>query len=372
LEEKGSFDPSIIGNDWNPSNAPANEKWNIIPFRFRTPWETTRRLRSLISFLVHFPSDCWRFSSILRRHHAKVINVHFPDLSALQLVLFKSLSGFRGSIILSFHGLDIQSAIRASGITRVFWKLLLRRVDAIVACSHALGEEIKQFAPDVEAHVWTVWNGIDPNRFVLGATDESPVPRNLRGQPFLLSVARFEPKKGQDVLIDAFLRVLPRHNNLRLVLIGGSGPTSEFIRGIVVSKKLQDKVIMLENLPHASIPWWMKEAKIFVLASRSEPFGIVILEAGTSGKPVVATKVGGVSEILTDGITACLVPPENPEALATAINYLLDHPAETEQLAVNLQKHVLAEFTWERAYHGYIRILGMLSHDDRPRINAGP
>ena len=370
VQEKGGFDPSIVINDWNRTDITTNNESTIIRFRFRRPWDTGRRFRTLVSFLLHFPSDCWRLSSMVRTHHAKVINAHFPDLSALQFVLLKLLGGFRGSIILSFHGLDIQSAIQARGLERIFWKILLRKVDAIVTCSHDLRKEISKFAPEVARHAWTVWNGIDPDRFVMTASHESCVPKDLRGQPFLLSVGRFERKKGQDVLIEAFLRVLPHHKNLRLVLIGQNGPTSELIRGIVVSRGLQETVILFENLPHACIPWWMKEAKIVVLASRSEPFGIVILEAGMSHKPVIATAVGGVPEILTDGITARLVPPENPEALATAINDLLDNSVESEQLAVNLHKRVIAEFTWERAYYEYVRILDMLCRDAQATVDS--
>jgi len=95
---------------------------------------------------------------------------------------------------------------------------------------------------------------------------------------------------------------------------------------------------------------------VFCLPSRAEPFGIVLLEAGAFRCPVIATSAGGVPEILTDGVNARLVPPDDPAALAAQLDMLLRDRAECDRLAAALFDHVQTHFTWRRAYSLYAKL----------------
>lgn len=115
----------------------------------------------------------------------------------------------------------------------------------------------------------------------------------------------------------------------------------------------------MENVPHATVIGCLRKAAAFCLPSRIEPFGIAILEAGALRVPVVATRVGGIPEIVTDGITGRLVPADDVAALATALAELLASPQERDRLAENLHRRVRDEFTWQRACRQYLDAAGV-------------
>ena len=107
-------------------------------------------------------------------------------------------------------------------------------------------------------------------------------------------------------------------------------------------------------------------AAVFCLASRAEPFGIVLLEAGAFRCPVVATAVGGIPEILEQEVTARLVPPDDPAALATQLRRSLCEAEGARRLAEALHERVLSEFSWRNAHRAYMRLVARLD----PSIDA--
>ena len=110
---------------------------------------------------------------------------------------------------------------------------------------------------------------------------------------------------------------------------------------------------------------------MFVLPSRQEPFGIVLLEAGLCKLPVVATKVGGIPEIITDGETGWLVPPGDPTALADAMRAALSFTEQSEKVARRLHARVMKQFSWKVAYRKYIEAGGpQLSNSKEKRERA--
>ena len=187
--------------------------------------------------------------------------------------------------------------------------------------------------------------------------DAACIHPRLQNRRFILSVASFEPKKGLDTLLRAFklVRQGPR-KDVMLALIGadrGSGP--ELVQ-LAAQLGLSDHVVFCGPVDHSDVHPYYEAASVFCLPSRAEPFGIVLLEAGAFRRPVVATAVGGIPEILTDGVNGSLVPPDDPAALADRLGGVLDDPATGSRFGAALARRVETNFSWQRAYDAYLAL----------------
>jgi glycosyltransferase involved in cell wall biosynthesis len=199
-------------------------------------------------------------------------------------------------------------------------------------------------------------NGVDPQRLRDEVDTLEPLPSGLVGRTFLLTVGAFVWDKGHDVLLEAFRRVASMHPNLLLVMIGRSGPALATLRSTIRELRLDDRVIMLADMPHKDLLRYYRRASLFVLPSRREAFGIVLLEAGVFALPVVATKVGGVPEALGNDECGFLVPPEDPEAMSQAILSLLGDPERAARAGRRLFTRVTTQFSWTSSCARYLQL----------------
>ena len=151
----------------------------------------------------------------------------------------------------------------------------------------------------------------------------------------LIHIGRFSPQKNHHLLIEAFNKAIKECSDLKLLLVGDG----ELRSGIekLVKKKGLDQDIRFLGL-HQDIPELLAASDIFILSSDWEGFGLVIAEAMAAGKPVIATAVGGVSELVEDGKTGLLVPPQNASALSQAIIQLADSPSLRKSMGREGQK----------------------------------
>jgi glycosyltransferase involved in cell wall biosynthesis len=124
---------------------------------------------------------------------------------------------------------------------------------------------------------------------------------------------------------------------------------------------LQDRVTVGTNVAHAVALRALGGADVFVLSSRNEAFSVALLEAAALGKPVVATNVCGVPELIRDGDTGVVVPSEDPEALARGILRLLDDRRFAAQCGQRLQELVRTRFTLENTSRSYLGLAGYLA-----------
>jgi glycosyltransferase involved in cell wall biosynthesis len=285
--------------------------------------------------------------------------VHYPGPSAITLDRNVRGCGRAISLIVSFHGADLSALQRAPGNVIAMWRRLLSRVDAVVVCSNDLGRKvIEVFGDAVVPRV--IHNGLDALAFVAMASASTPLAgRNI------LNVAKFEEKKGQDVLIRAFALIADDYGDVDLVLIGASDKALPALKELCANEGMEKRVRFLPDTPHEKVADYYRLATIFALPSRQEPFGIVLLEAGAFGLPVVASSVGGIPEILTDGLTGRLVAPDDPAELARCLRMVLDSPESARDMGARLRHHVLSNFTWTSAHDKYVALAtGGRSNDE--------
>ena len=258
--------------------------------------------------------------SWLRRHKAgyDIIHVHHPDpMAALAL----RLSGFKGKVVLHWHS-DIVSQKFLLALYRPLQNWLIKRADTIVGTSPVYIAS-SPWLKDVQPKCTYVPIGIKPIEVDPAAA--AAVRERFPGKTLLLSVGRLVPYKGYSVLIRA-MKYLPEKYQL---LIGGSGPLRSELEELIENEKLQGRVCLEGYLSDEALRARYGACDLFVLASimKTEAFGIVQIEAMSSGKPVVATKIpgSGVSWVNEDGVSGRNVPPGEPELMAQAIEEVMDH-----------------------------------------------
>jgi glycosyltransferase involved in cell wall biosynthesis len=213
-------------------------------------------------------------------------------------------------------------------------RLLTRRFRRVIAISEALREFTVERVGLPGEKVEVVRYGLDELPAPWGENPDLDLPDEAR---VLLCVARLAPQKGVDVAVRALPAIRAEHPGAALVVLG-EGPERPRLaaEGVYLPGRVGD------------VAAWYRRAELVVHPARWEGFGIALLEAMLAGKPVVASAVSSAPEIVADGSTGLLVPPEDPVALAAAVNRLLGDPARLAAFGRSGLERARAEFSVER------------------------
>ena len=192
-------------------------------------------------------------------------------------------------------------------------------IDRLIAVSRAIEAKLRAERP-ARPPVSLIPNGVDLERF--GVTDvPSAAGARWRAAPRVGCVARLEPEKGHDTLLRAWGQVLDYVPGARLWVVG-EGSLLHSLQAELASLDLPPESVVFTGR-RDDIPALMASFDVVVLPSRREAQGLAVLEAMASARPIVASRVGGIVEMLEDGISGLLVPPDDAEALGRAIVRLL-------------------------------------------------
>lgn len=303
-----------------------------------------------------------------------------PDRSTRALMIRRLLAGARQAV--DRHGIEVLMIEESFG-----WAGALSRalpVPVVVTLHgphwlHRVRPGRPKRGPEARREDWeraglqSVAALISPSRDVLVRTRAewglpqvpttvigNPIPIGPSGPPAaattapeLLFIGRFDRIKGADLLLDAFCRIATAHPTCRLTFVGPD-------RGIVqtdgsvlhlakaldqLPAAIRDRVRVLGQQSRDQIATLRRDCPITIVASRYETFGVALTEAMAAGSAVVSTRVGGCGEILRDGETGFLVPPEDAGALAQACLHLLADPALALRLGTAARADVAARFT---------------------------
>ena len=163
----------------------------------------------------------------------------------------------------------------------------------------------------------------------------------------LVCVGRLDPVKGQDILIRALALLKDELHHVRIELIGHGRMETEY-RELAATLGLKDDVIFRGSVSHDEVLRSMRASTITLVPSRSEAFGLVNIESMAVGTPVIASAVGGIPEIVRDGIDGFLVLPEDPQAFADKIKFLLENDDICEEMGRNARQRFLDVFEQEK------------------------
>jgi L-malate glycosyltransferase len=322
----------------------------LVPFAGSISW------RGSLAGLVMFPFVLLQLLWLIRRERIDVINVHYPT-SQLFIALCRLLAPIR--LVTSVHGADIfpEGRQRESYSRRL--RFLLDRSDVIVANSEAFKEDFLEVFPHLRDKTTFVHNGVDWAE--LHPPDLVPEPQ---ASPYVLCVAAHNEKKALDVLLQAFATVA-RHDHESKLMLVGDGPLRADLEQLAAELQLGERVIFTGALDRHEVVKRLHGCAVSVLPSRSEPFGIAIVEAMACGKAVVGSRTGGIPEIIEDGRDGLLVDPDDPDALAGAIQRLLSDATLRGELGSRASAKVRAQFLWEHTGAAYLRLFEAPRSTDR-------
>jgi glycosyltransferase involved in cell wall biosynthesis len=329
----------ILGGKGDRREDIPNVSVQVFPFfdRRRIPnWG--RRFRKLLERLSMGPAAL----KAIRREKYDILHIHKPfDLPLGSWA--KRKSGSR--LILGSHGTDFFPGDR----------LFASGVDAAVSCSRFNATLLKaRYGLDAEV----IYNGFNPERFQSGEGQDPGMRMRFGFSPsdfVLVYAGRLIGLKGIKFLLRAISRV-PERLPLKVLIVGEGeeeAALKELGRGLGIDKK----IAFTGFVPHYEIPAYLQCANLAVYPSLAdEAFGLSICEAMACALPVIATRVGGIPELIEDEKTGFLVEPRDEIALANRIEKLLRNPAEAKEVGRRAAARVRELFTWEKVGERMLRV----------------
>ena len=262
-------------------------------------------------------------AEFIRAHNIEIVHAHAARDYHLAAQAVRLAS--RGQLVLTRHALFPLRAIN---------KHLLKNTRRVIAVSKAVAESLRQNGVIESSKITVVHNGIDIDRFARPIVNDDDDRAVLIG-----TVGHLAPIKGHDIFVRAAALISERRRDVNFVIIGEDKSPQKDHR-----KSLEGLIAELGLNGNVSMPGWqddiptlLSSLTLFVSAARSEPFGLSVVEAMAAGLPIVAAASEGALEIVEDGVSGKLVPIDDPESLAQAINHLLDDPVERSRLGRNAQ-----------------------------------
>lgn len=289
---------------------------------------------------VLFYLSCRRaIKKLVRERDVSLLHVHTIGPVALGAVL--CAREFQLQLVCTAHGSDVNfyphmtwSTLRASRWT-------VARVDRLIAVSEMLKKKLLRLA---KREVEVVHNGADADSFVpmpkAEARKKLGVPSDRR---MIVFIGNLLEVKGLKYLLEAFARL--QTSDAMLYLIGDGQQQGE-LESLSEQLGIHDRVIFAGRKPHSQIPLWLSAGDCLVMSSVMEGFPTILPEAMMCEVPVVATDVGGISEIVRHRETGMLVPARDVSALASAIDTVFGDPKLTASMVKNAAVTARKRFTW--------------------------
>ncbi|NOU96551.1 glycosyltransferase [Paenibacillus sp. LMG 31456] len=273
----------------------------------------------------------------------------------------------RAKIWLVLHSITF---ISKRHIKRAELRVCLAAADRIIVNSHFLKEQVIRMVPQVKEKVRVNHLGVDPEKFISrwsdkGATlrQKSLKLRGYEGKKIVLYVGRLIGIKGVHHLLKAMPHIITQVPDAVLLVVGsafyGSDRVTPYVKQLHrLGRKMRENVRFIPYVPHSEIPEWFRLADVLVVPSHiNEAFGLVNVEAMATGVPVVATRAGGMKEIIEHGNTGYLIDaPCLQEELAPWISTLLTQPGQVERMGAESELRVQEHFTWAKTAERFLSL----------------
>lgn len=286
--------------------------------------------------------------SIISTISPDIIHIHFLYNNP---VVF-AFTGFR-NLIISLWGSDIvyDQPHKEPFKIKFIKRFILNQASEITATSNFLAEiTAKYVSKNKPVHV--IPFGVDLEWFKRGEAEKK------NGKEITIAfIKHLRTKYGSEYLIKAMPKVLQKHQNVRLLMIGG-GELEPKLKRVVKELGIGDHVEFVGVIPNQKVRDYLKITDIFVMPSiyESESFGVAAVESSAMGVPIIASRIGGVSEVVEHGKSGILVKPRDPDELANAILTLIENPNLRISMGEKGRELVVKKYDWNKNAHQMERL----------------
>ncbi|MCE5267710.1 MAG: glycosyltransferase family 4 protein [Planctomycetaceae bacterium] len=240
---------------------------------------------------------------------------------------------------------------------------LLRRCDGVMTCSYFTKRLVAAHGVP-EERIVVITPGVDTAKVACQPAIAPELAARLAGRRLLLTVGTFIERKGQEMVLQALPQVVQRFPDVMYVAAGHPAdiPYRDRCRATIAEHGLQDHAMILENLDNEAIAWLYSSCDVFVMPNRTLPngdtegYGIVFLEAGAWGKPVIGGRAGGAVDAVDEGTTGLLVDGANVDEIAEAISRLLSDGSLAQRLGEGGRQKVKRS-GWDAKADAYCQFL---------------
>jgi len=263
------------------------------------------------------------------------------------------------------HGRELLQSV-FNPFTAPLLRKVFRRIDGIAPNSNPILGLAQSVAGAAMPAARLIHPAVDPVRFCppLPGADGSYLREQfgLQGKKILLTVTRMVARKNPEVVIQAMPEILLQVPNAVYVIVGG-GPEKPRMQTLAAASPVADRILFPGYVPDAALVDWYKTCDAFILPSRQsttdvEGFGIVFLEAGACGKPVVGADTGGIRDAVPDNVTGILVKdPESASETAQAVIAVLGDTERGTAMGRKARERILQELTWDACARNWIAFL---------------
>jgi L-malate glycosyltransferase len=329
---KRSFEIKVVG--LNPINQPEWWEQNGIQITdLGIPRSVTTCFGGEVCKLIFYLRAIPRFKEILQNWQPDILHAHY----ATSYGLLAALCQYH-PFVLSVWGTDIFDFPERSMLHRWLLQCIMNASDVIASTSRAMAREAKRYT---EKQIYVTPFGVDVELF----TPSSPEDEAHNEILTIGTTKKLRPHYGIATLVEAFISLSHNYENIRLLMVGG-GNQENSVLSKVQRAGLMHRVQFVGTVPHNDVLDYLRQMDIFVIPSLSESFGVAALEASACGIPVVASRVGGLPEVVLDGTTGFLIPPGDPSSLTEALSILIESPDLREQFGQQGHAFVREHYSW--------------------------
>lgn len=276
---------------------------------------------------------------IIKEFRPDIVHAHYASSYGLLGVL----SGFHPFVI-SVWGSDIYIFPKKTFIHKIILKYNLKKADKILSTSFAMAKETSKYT---NKNIDVIPFGVDLDVFKSKKVLDSYYAPFNSEDIIIGTVKSLEKIYGVEYLIKAFKIVLDKHKNLPLkLLIVGGGSLKKSLISLTKELKIDDKVKFVGKIPYYDVCIYHNIIDISVFLSLSESFGVAVVEASACEKPVVVSNVGGLPEVVDNGLTGFVVPVKSEKKAAEAIEKLILNRDLRVKMGKNGRKKVKELYNW--------------------------
>jgi len=290
-----------------------------------------------VAFVLAGMVAIWR---LCRRERYDIIHIHWPfPLALFGWAAQRARPARPPRLVTTFYGVELRWVKTAMPFFRGFLRWAARRSDAVVAISSYTAAELREL---VEMPIEVI-------PYTTSLPDPEPAPTGPDGTGPVLFVGRLVERNGVAQALEAIAKLGPNGPRLEIV---GEGPERPALVELAARLGVADRVVFRGRISAPELQASYARAAVCVLPSvqdargDTEGLGVVLLEAMNHGTPVVASRIGGIPDIVEDGISGLLVPPADADALAAAIRRVLADPALARRLGEAGHRRLRERFSW--------------------------